>query len=161
METPQRQGDRDIRWAPPYAVQTFVGWAWALLTAAAVVWLLYTFTLRLLVVVVPIAVALLVTAILKPAVDWAERHRVNRTLSTVAVLLGGLSAAVAVGWIIVPRVANQLMELRTALSDALRSLEQWLSHERVEKRNGAPPYPFAGRRGYPRPGSARAGAGEH
>lgn len=110
----------------PHAVRTFVWWAWALLTAAAVAWLVYTFALRLLVVVVPIAVALLITAVLKLAVDWGERHGVNRTLSTVVVVLGVVGAAVAVRWVVVPRVADQLMELRTALSEALRAIRDWL-----------------------------------
>lgn len=97
-----------------------------MLTAAAVLWLLYTLTLRLLVLLFPIAVALLITAVLKPAVDWAEAKGVNRTVSTAAVLLAVVGSLVALGWVAVPRVANQVGELRTALIDALRSLEAWL-----------------------------------
>ncbi len=74
--------DRDDL-AVPRPLRVAAGWSWRLLLVvagfAAVLWALA----RLHSVVIPVAIALLLTALLEPAVGWLRRHGVHRTLAAV------------------------------------------------------------------------------
>ncbi len=58
----------------PPALQVTAAWVWRLLLLAAGVWLVATLLTKLLLLVVPVAVAVVATALLKPAADWLARH---------------------------------------------------------------------------------------
>ena len=64
---------------------------WWLLVVTGMAVVVGYVVIALRVVVIPVAVALLFTALLGPVVDWLTRHRVPRGLATVVVLIGGLA----------------------------------------------------------------------
>ena len=71
----------------PRTVRLAAAWSWRfiviLLFASIVLWSLT----RLSEVMVPIAIALLLSALLSPAVQWLRRHGMHRSLSTAVVLI--------------------------------------------------------------------------
>ena len=78
---------RDAEVAVPYPLRVAAAVSWR---ALAVLGMVVGYAMAALwVVVIPVAVALLLTALLGPVVDWLGRHRMPRGLATGVVLLGG------------------------------------------------------------------------
>ena len=100
--------------------------AWALLGIAGVLvvgWLLVT---RLSVVVVPMLLALFPAALLGPAVNWLNRHRVPRPLATVLAMVAAVAVVGGVFALIVPVFLAQLPALTDSLSSAGQRLNTLL-----------------------------------
>jgi putative heme transporter len=55
-------------------VRKTAAWSWRLLVIAAAAWVLFNTLTRLGLVIVPVALALMLTALLVPAVDFLDRH---------------------------------------------------------------------------------------
>lgn len=98
-----------------------------LLVIAATLWLLGQVVTRLMIVVAPVAVALLVAALLSPGVAWLVRHRVPKALATTIVLLLGIGALVALVWFMVATLVAGLPDLATQLDESYRQLRSWLT----------------------------------
>ncbi|EUA43921.1 hypothetical protein I553_8255 [Mycobacterium xenopi 4042] len=73
-------------------VRKAAAWSWRLLVLfaalVAVLWLIK----RLELVFVPLALALILSALLLPGVDWLDRHGVHRGLAVFLLLLTGFAA---------------------------------------------------------------------
>jgi predicted PurR-regulated permease PerM len=82
---------------------------------------------RLAVVVIPLSIAVLLTALLRPAASWLSRHGVPRGLATALVmvlavgLLGGFVAFISMS------LVSALPDLQNRLDDSLEHLRGWLS----------------------------------
>src|ERR1700730_1580241 len=72
-------------------VRKTAAWAWRLLvilaTAVAVLWVL----MKLEIIVVPVLLALMISALLVPPVDWLDRRGLPRGAAVMLVLLGGFA----------------------------------------------------------------------
>ena len=62
-------------------VRKAAAWAWRLVVLAAAAAVLFWLIQRFVVIVVPLALALILTALFLPAVDWLHRRRVPRSLA--------------------------------------------------------------------------------
>lgn len=93
-----------------------------LLIVAAVLWVLGQVVVTLSAVLIPIAVALLVAALVAPGADLLTRHRVPRPLATAVVLLVGLAAVGGLVTFAVISVAGSLPDLQAQLTDSLAQL---------------------------------------
>jgi predicted PurR-regulated permease PerM len=80
------------------------------------------------------ALALLVVAIalaegLEPIVEWLHRRKVARNLAVVLVYLALAAVAAGLGWIVVPRLADQMQELSKRAPElmdrAQQALDRW------------------------------------
>lgn len=108
-------------------VRKAAAWSWRLLlvlaAGIALIWVIG----RLEVIVVPFALATMVTAMLVPVVDWLDRRGMNRGAAVAIVLLSGF---VVVGGMLT-FVVSQFVEGAPALvQEVTRSMEgwrQWLS----------------------------------
>ncbi len=78
------------------------------------------------VLVIPLAVALLLCALLAPLVGWLTRHRVPRGLATAAVLVGGIAVITGVLTYVVQAFVRGLPELRGQVSDSLQTIGEYL-----------------------------------
>src|SRR5512139_1590080 len=78
----------------PWGVDLAAAWSWRFLVICAagyvVLWLVAKFS----VVLLPLAVALLITALASPLVDLAARAGVHRRLASFLAVLGGLASVV-------------------------------------------------------------------
>ncbi len=93
-----------------------------LVIAAAVALLIYLITL-LRVVVIPVAIALLLSALLAPAVHFLHTHRVPRGPATALVLVGGIAVLGGLLSFVVTTFINGFPDLKTQLTASLSSIE--------------------------------------
>lgn len=118
---------RDPTAAVPYPLRVAGAMCWRFLLLAATVVVLGVIIVRLRVVVVPVAVALLLAALLAPAVGSLVRHRVPRGLATAVVLVAGLAAVGAVLTFVIRALLDGLPDLRAQVSDVIEQLRGWLA----------------------------------
>jgi putative heme transporter len=119
--------DRD-NLAVPRTLRVAAGWSWRLLLViagfAAVLWALA----RLHSVVIPVAIALLLTALLEPAVGWLRRHGVHRNLAAVTVMIGGLILVAGTLTLVITEFINNYSDLADRAQSGLNSIQNWLKN---------------------------------
>lgn len=121
-------GGRDPATALPWGLRVAAAASWRLLAIIAVLYVLAQLTGRLFALVMAMAIALLLAALLAPAVRWLTARRVNRTLAAAAVLVAGLAAVGGVLALVVTTVINGLPGLQGQIGTSLRSIHEWLRH---------------------------------
>ena len=109
----------------PIGVEIATQWAWRILVIASAV-LLGVFFLRYFSeITVPIAVAVLVTALTINAVDWLEAHRIPRLAATFIVVVTGLVAFFGMLALVGQQFATQATDLRTSVVDGISKIQDW------------------------------------
>jgi len=110
----------------PRPLKIVAAWSWRLIVVGIV--LLYLLRLMgiLKFVVVPLAIALLLAALLSPAVGRLRRLGVPRSLATAIVLIGGLAAVVGTITLVVNAFIDGLPELRENFLQGLKEIQNWL-----------------------------------
>jgi predicted PurR-regulated permease PerM len=98
-----------------------------LLVIAATVWVLGQVVSRLVIVVVPVAVALLLAALFAPGVALLVRRGVPKGLATLIVLLGGLAAVGGLVYFMIKAVVDGLPDLQSRLDESYSQLRNWLT----------------------------------
>jgi predicted PurR-regulated permease PerM len=78
-------------------------------------------------VVVPVAIALLLAALLAPAVGWLARRHVPRGLATALVMVGGLAGLGGVLTFVIITFVHGLPELGDQLLSSVDAIVSWLS----------------------------------
>lgn len=111
----------------PRPLRVGAAWMWRLLViiagSAAVIWAVG----RLHEVVVPLLIALLLTALFLPAVTWLTRVlRLNRSLSVALVMIGGLAVIAGVITLVVTQFIDQLPDLTDKAQDGLLKIQSSL-----------------------------------
>ncbi|MFM8599592.1 MAG: AI-2E family transporter [Mycobacterium sp.] len=118
-------GARDDDAVDPF-VRKMAAWAWRLLVimAALVGLLLLLWHLR--VIVVPVALAVILTALLLPAVDWLDRHRLPRGGAVAVILLGSLTVFGALITFVVSQFISGLPSLVEQVTRSIDNATNWL-----------------------------------
>jgi predicted PurR-regulated permease PerM len=111
----------------PAGVRIAGAWAWRVILFIACAYLLIRVVSLLQIVVVPIAIALLLAALLEPVSATLRRRGVNRSLAAGLVLVGGLLVVFGGLTLIVQTVISQLDDLRAQVGDGLAEVQGWLS----------------------------------
>lgn len=130
--TPGRVGTIDLMRSdsPPLALRAAAGWTWRILVVAAGVYALLLLLSSFEVLVVPVLVALLVVALLKPFVDLAEsRARLPRGPASLLAILVALGVVAGLVALIGQSVA-------TGFPDLERQTQQGWRQLRTELENG-------------------------
>ena len=112
------------------AVEPFVrkaaAWSWRLLVIAAMVAALLLLMWRLRVIAVPVALAVMLTALLLPAVDRLDLRGVPRGLAVALVLLGGLAVFGGIMTFVVSQFISGLPSLVDQVTRSIDNATQWL-----------------------------------
>jgi predicted PurR-regulated permease PerM len=110
----------------PGGVRVAAAWSWRLLVIAVAVgaglWLLTQVRL----VVVPLLVALLLSALLEPAVARLRETGLPRSLSAAIVLIGGLAVLVGTLTAVVQAFVDGFPELYRNVREGITRIESWL-----------------------------------
>lgn len=107
-------------------VRKAAAWSWRLLLLlAALVAVLLLFK-RLEVIVVPVAVALMLSALLLPGVDWLDRHGVNRGLAVFMLMVGGMAVLGAILAFVVSEFVDGVPGLVDQVTAMIDSTRGWL-----------------------------------
>jgi predicted PurR-regulated permease PerM len=111
----------------PPALRVGAAVAWRLLIIAAAVYVVFLVTEKLIDLVLPVGIALLLAALLSPAVSRLVRAGVPRAFATAIVLVLGLAIVGGMLTFVITQFADGLPELRTQMSEALDQINNWLS----------------------------------
>jgi len=101
-------------------------WAWRLLVIVLCVVALLWVVRRLEVIVVPVALATMVTALLLHSVDWLNRHRVPRGGAVAIVLLGSMAIFGGILTFVVSQFISGLPSLVEQVTRSIDSARRWL-----------------------------------
>lgn len=107
-------------------VRRAAAWAWRLLVLLAALLAVAMIARRLEVIVVPVALALMLCALLLPGVDWLNRRRVPRALAVFLLLLGGLAALAGLLSFVVSEFVNGVPGLVEQVTQVINSSQRWL-----------------------------------
>jgi putative heme transporter len=107
-------------------VRKAAAWAWRLLVIlAAVVAVLWVLE-KLEVIVVPVLLAVMISALLVPAVDWLDRRGLPRGGAVTLVLLGGFLILGAILSFVVSQFVVGLPDLTEQVTRSIDSTRRWL-----------------------------------
>jgi predicted PurR-regulated permease PerM len=113
----------------PSALRIAAAWAWRVIVLIVVLvgalWLIGQISL----VVVPLAIALLLAALLSPAVARLRRAHLPRSLATTIVVIGGLASVVATLTLVINQFIDGLPSLIKNAQDGLNQIQGWLKHD--------------------------------
>ncbi len=117
--------DVEHRYQVPVGVDIAAGWAWRLLLIAAagglLIWLMRYFSE----ITVPIAVAVLGTALTIGAVDWLVEHRVPRLLATFIIVIAMLAAFFGMLALVGQQLSTQVDDLRANVVEGISQVQDW------------------------------------
>ena len=112
------------------AVDPFVrktaAWAWRLLVILAALVALLWLMRRLQVIVVPVALAVILTALLLPAVDWLDRRGAPRGGAVALVLLTGFALFGGIMSFVVSQFISGLPGLTEQVTRSIDNATRWL-----------------------------------
>lgn len=101
--------------------------SWRVLVVAGAIWLLSWVVGYLAVVVIPVAIALLLAALLAPAVGQLVRWKVPRGVATTVVVIGGLAVVVGVLYGVISAFANGVPELGKQVEQSVKTIQTFLT----------------------------------
>ena len=111
----------------PRGLRIAAAWSWRLLILAAVAVLVFMAIGRLRTVLIPLSIALLLSALLSPAVGFLRRRvHLPRSLATAVVLIGGLGAVVGTLTMVVTEFVNGFSTLADNAASGVRTIQDWL-----------------------------------
>ena len=108
----------DIRQVVPRTLRVSAALGWRLLIVVAALYVIGIVASYLAPLIVPVAIALLLAALMAPAVGFLTKHKVRRGLATALVLVGGLIALGGVLTFVVITFIRGLPALRSQLAPA-------------------------------------------
>ncbi|WP_285685920.1 AI-2E family transporter [Actinoplanes sp. NBRC 103695] len=109
----------------PHPLRIAAAWSWRLIVVGVVGWALLRFVGIISIVMIPLAIALLLSALLAPAVGWLLRLRLPRSLATFLVLICGLAAVAGTLTLVVNQFVDGLPKLTDNASAGIRQIQQW------------------------------------
>ncbi|MFD3507717.1 AI-2E family transporter [Nocardia sp. NPDC058666] len=101
-------------------------WSLCIVAIAAGAWVLGTIIGQLWVIILPVALAVVVTTILWPLTRWLTGRKVPPALAATITLVGFLGLLGGVIALIVPSVADQAPELADKSTDGVNQIRDWI-----------------------------------
>ncbi|AJE42285.1 membrane protein [Streptomyces nodosus] len=112
--------------AVPWGVRVAAEAGWRLLILAGTVWVLMRVISAIQLVVFAFVCALLITALLQPAVAWLRRHGVPRGPATAMTAILGFVIMGLIGWFVTWQVMENIDSLSNQIQDGIDELRRWL-----------------------------------
>jgi predicted PurR-regulated permease PerM len=112
--------------AVPRSLQIAAAWSWRLIVVAIVLWGVLRFADQYLILVAPLAIALLLVGLLAPALRWVLTLRLNRSLATLVVLVAGLAVVGGILTLVINQLIDGFDDLRESAEAGVLRIEDWL-----------------------------------
>jgi predicted PurR-regulated permease PerM len=109
----------------PHSLRISAAWSWRLIVVGVVGWALLRLVGIISIVVIPLSIALLLSALLAPAVGWLLKLRMPRSLATFLVLICGLAAVAGTLTLVVSQFVDGAPELTDNATAGVRQIQQW------------------------------------
>jgi putative heme transporter len=110
----------------PHSLRIAAAWSWRLIVVGVLGWALLRFVGVVSVVIIPLAIALLLSALLGPAVGWLRRLRLPPSLATFLVLICGLGALAGTLTLVITQFLDGLPNLTQNVTAGVRQIQEWL-----------------------------------
>lgn len=110
----------------PRGLRVAAAWAWRVILLVIVGVAVLYLVGKLQVVVVPILIATLLSALLSPMVGQLRRARVPRSLASTLVLIGGMAAVGGTLYLVISQFISGAPELSTNAAGGIRTIQDWL-----------------------------------
>ncbi|SDY08563.1 Predicted PurR-regulated permease PerM [Micromonospora pattaloongensis] len=110
----------------PHGLRIAAAWCWRLIVIGIVGWAMLKVIGTVRIVVIPLLIAMLLSALLAPAVGWLLRARFPRSLATAVVLIGGLAAVVGTLTLVVNEFIAGVPQLSEKSTAGIRQIQDWL-----------------------------------
>ena len=110
----------------PQPLRIAAAWSWRLIVVGVIGWALLQLVGMVSIVVVPLAIALLLSALFGPAVGWLLRLRMPRSLATFLVLVGGIGLLAGTLTLVVNEFVAGVPKLTENASAGVRQIQEWL-----------------------------------
>lgn len=112
--------------AVPIGLRVTAAYAWRVLLIAAVVAGFIWLVIELKLLVIPLMVGILITALLWPGFQWMLRHRFPRWLAVALSIIGTLAIVSLLMWLVIWQVRAQLPDVQARSSEAIEEFRQFL-----------------------------------
>src|SRR5208337_4618566 len=107
-------------------VRKTAAWSWRLLVILAAAIALLWVIEKLEVIIVPVLLALMMSALLVPVVDWMDRDRLPRGAAVALVLLGGFAILGGILTFVITQFVYGLPDLTEQVTRSIDSTRRWL-----------------------------------
>jgi predicted PurR-regulated permease PerM len=111
----------------PYPLRIAAAWSWRLLLVVAAAVALLWVVGRLHQVVIPIAISLLLSALLSPVVGWLrKRVRLHRSFATALVMVSGIGVVAGTLTLVITQFVNSWDKLSQNATEGIKQIQGWL-----------------------------------
>jgi putative heme transporter len=122
-----RSQPEDVRPLVPKVLRVSAALGWRLLVVVAALYVIGQVVAYLAAIVVPVAIALLLAALLSPAVNGLHARYVPRGIATALVVIAGLAVLIGVLVFVVTTFVNGVPALGAQLTGSIDSIVTWLT----------------------------------
>lgn len=112
--------------AVPFSLRVAAAYAWRLLLIAAAAGVIIWIVIQLKLLVIPLLVGILITALLWPAFEWMLRRRLPRWLAIVISLIGTIAIVTGLLWLVGWQIAREWEDVQASTVAAVEDLRQYL-----------------------------------
>jgi len=116
----------DIDDGVPRGFRVVAAYAWRFVIVAIAVGILIWLIIQLKLLVIPLMIAILLTALLWPAFTWLLRHRVPRWLAIVISVIGTIAIVGGLLWLAVWQITREWPSVRARTVEAVEQFRQYL-----------------------------------
>jgi len=120
-----RMGSIDAAVVPP-GIRAAAAWAWRIIAIALAAYVVLIIIGRLRVVFIPLAIALLLSALLQPLAAALAKRGVRPALATAITLLSGVIGIGLLVWLVEEQFRNGLGDLTTQINGGIDKVQNWL-----------------------------------
>ena len=110
----------------PPGIRAAAAWAWRIVAIALAAYVVLVIIGRLRVVVIPLAIALLLSALLQPLAAVLVKRGVRPALATAITLLSGAIGIGLLIWLVEEQFRNGLVDLTTQINGGIDKIQNWL-----------------------------------
>ncbi|MBW9093499.1 AI-2E family transporter [Microbacterium jejuense] len=110
----------------PRGLKLATAYSWRFLVVAAAIGVAVWLVIQLKLLVIPLLIAILITALLWPAFAWMLRHRVPRWLAIVISVVGTLAIVTGLLWLVVWQIMQQWASVQASTEAAIEQFRQYL-----------------------------------
>jgi predicted PurR-regulated permease PerM len=116
----------DVSGSVPRGLKLATAYSWRFLVIAAAIGVAIWVVIQLKLLVIPLMVAILVTALLWPVFSWMLRHRVPRWAAITISILGTLAIVGGLIWLVVWQVTRQWSSVQARTVESIDQFRQYL-----------------------------------
>lgn len=110
----------------PRGLRVTTAYAWRFVVIAIAAGILIWLVIQLKLLVIPLLVAILVTALLWPAFTWMLAHRVPKWLALVVSVLGAIAIVGGLLWLAIWQITRQWGSVQARTGEAIEQFRQYL-----------------------------------